>query len=65
MEINKAIARLQGSLDHNTILITRGDKDAVKLSIEALKRVKAYKEAHVGLHYEPMPGETAFAKEEE
>ena len=31
---------------------------SIRLGIEALKRVKAYKEAHVGLHYEPMPGET-------
>jgi len=33
-------------------------KDALQLGIEALKRVKAYKEAHIGLHYEPMLGET-------
>lgn len=33
-------------------------EDALDLAIEALKRVKAYKEAHIGLHYEPMPGET-------
>ena len=32
--------------------------NALKLGIEALKRVEAYKKAHVGLHYEPMPGET-------
>lgn len=32
---------------------------AIKLGIEALKRVKAYKDAHkAGLHYNPMPGET-------
>ena len=31
---------------------------AFKLGIEALKRVKLYKEAHIGLHYTPMPGET-------
>ena len=37
MKLDKAIERLQDSLDHNTILITRDDKDAIKLSIEALK----------------------------
>lgn len=31
---------------------------AEQLGVEALKRCKAYKEAHVGLHYEPLPGET-------
>ena len=28
------------------------------LGIEALKRVRDYKKAHIGLHYTPMPGET-------
>lgn len=50
MKIDKAIERLQGSLDHNTILITRGDNEAVKLGIEALKeivRLRSYKAFHV------------------
>ena len=34
------------------------DLKAIQLGIEALKRVKDYKEAHIGLHYEPMSGET-------
>ena len=34
-------------------------EDALRLGIEALKRVRDYKEAHIlGLHYTPMPGET-------
>ncbi|HUV45484.1 MAG TPA: hypothetical protein VMW45_00225 [Dehalococcoidia bacterium] len=32
--------------------------DAIKLLIEAGKRCEAYKKAHIGLHYEPLPGET-------
>jgi len=32
---------------------------AMELGSEALKRCKAYKEAHkAGLHYVPLPGET-------
>jgi hypothetical protein len=32
--------------------------DAMGLGIEALKRVRDYKKAHIGLHYTPMSGET-------
>ena len=30
----------------------------IRLGIQALKRVRDYKKAHIGLHYTPMPGET-------
>jgi len=38
--------------------MSAGGTDAIKLLIEAGKRVLAYKKAHIGLHYEPMPSET-------
>lgn len=62
MKIDKAIERLQGSLDHNTILITRGDKEALKLGIEALIRVRDDR----GTSYQPqwylLPSETMGVK---
>ena len=58
MELEKAIEILEHKVNQNVFQVDPDALDALKLGIEALKRVKAYKEAHVGLHYEPMPGET-------
>lgn len=58
MKIDKAIERLQDSLDHNTILLTLGDKDALRLSIEALKEIKHLRKSQVLHDDELLPGET-------
>lgn len=58
MTINEAI-KVQIQYEQDLMLCLPTDKRvAIELGIEALKRCKAYKAAHIGLHYEPMPGET-------
>ena len=32
--------------------------DAIKLGIEALKRIEVYRNSPLGLHWFPLPGET-------
>lgn len=62
MKIKKAIERLQDSLDHNTILITRGDKDAVKLGIEAMKFLVDLRGGDIIEACQDLPGETREGK---
>ena len=57
MTIDKAIEILKGTPGPEFVLQGKQAWEACQLGIEALKRVKAYKEAHVGLHYTPLPGE--------
>ena len=59
MNLDKAI-KLLHSLQGETP-ISRPSfpmQQAIQLGIEALKRVRDYKKAHIGLHYTPMLGET-------
>lgn len=56
--IEKAIERLQSSLDHNTILMTQEDKDALRLAIEALKRIQACRPPFGRDDHSALPGET-------
>ena len=58
METKEAIKLLQKDLDNPGSVDILDLNKAQKLGIKALKRCKAYKEAHIGLHYTPMPGET-------
>ncbi len=58
MIIQKAIEILQNILTYVKPGDPPEEHDAIKLGIEALKRVRDYKKAHIGLHYTPMPGET-------
>lgn len=58
MKITKAIEILTQHQKGTDPLYLPDLPEAEKLGIEAMKRVKSYKEAHRGLHYEPMPGET-------
>ena len=58
MNIEKALERLKGSLDHNTILITRGDEEALKLGIEALKWRQLMEKDYGSWCGPPLPGET-------
>ncbi|MBA7671812.1 hypothetical protein ES703_79975 [subsurface metagenome] len=58
MTLEKAIKILELNTQQRSPSMPPNVLDALKLGTEALKRVKLYKEAHVGLHYEPMPGES-------
>jgi len=58
MNLSKAIEILKAGLMRPGSIDKLDFQDAEQLGIEALKRVKAYKEAHVSSHYELMPGET-------
>ena len=58
MRIDEAIkAKEKFALDYSSSM-TPEEVRADKLSLEALKRVRDYKLANVGLHYTPMLGET-------
>lgn len=58
MTLEKAIEILEEEIA-GMVKAGGGDwDDAILLGIEALKRVRDYKKAHIGLHYTPMPGET-------
>ncbi len=52
IEIEETYLKGEEAVDHFEHFI------AEKLALEALKRVRDYKKAHIGLHYTPMPGET-------
>jgi len=58
MTIQKAIEILSYSSEHNTILITRADKDALKLGIEALKLLKVDRRNRLPFRAVLLPGET-------
>ncbi len=58
MTIDEAIAEHDYIVYHHKLKRGARSIEAIRLGIEALKRVKRYKELHVGLHYEPLPGET-------
>jgi len=58
MELEKAIEELELGVDVAKMRGATKLVDALQLGIEAIKRVKTYKEAHIYLHYHPMPGET-------
>lgn len=58
MTIDEAIDILERRQDNTPQIGWERTRKANQMGIAALKRCKAYKEAHVGLHYEPLPGET-------
>lgn len=58
MIIDKAIERLEYSYHHNTILFNNLDKDALKLGIEALKKIKGVREGKEWVGISPLSGET-------
>lgn len=58
MTLREAIFRLQDSLDHNTILITQADKEALRLGIEALKRIQSQYDPDHQMMRISLPGET-------
>ena len=58
MKLEKAIEALQYSLNHNTILRTYFDKEALKLGIEALKRLAFNRLNTIASSDELLPGET-------
>ena len=58
MQIDEAIEELQAIKKKAEIDGMPYGAEAIQLGIEALKRVRDYKEAHFNLHYTPMPGET-------
>lgn len=58
MNLKKATELLTYSHKYNTILLTQDDKDALKLGIEALKRIRAQRQIDPELHQVLLPGET-------
>lgn len=58
MNIDKAIEILDYSSKYATYHFSQDEKDAVKLSIEALKRIKGYRDHTVSIDMKPLPGET-------
>jgi len=59
MKIDKAIEILED--DHarpERIIFTPGHATAIKLGIEALKRLKEHREEQIDITYNPLPGET-------
>jgi len=58
MTLNEAIKTNKDTRAFHLLRKEHNAATAIGLGIEALKRVKRYKELHVGLHYEPLLGET-------
>ena len=58
MKAKKAIELLTYSSEHDTILLSQDDKDALKLGIEALKEVIRARDGDPALDGELLPGET-------
>ena len=58
MTIDEAIELLGCASQGFPVVKTEPYYKAMELGVEALKRCKAYKKAHIGLHYTPMLGET-------
>lgn len=57
MTIPKAIEILSDSANHNTILLTQDDKDALKLGIEALRRIQYQRTMAAPIHQPLLKGE--------
>lgn len=58
MNLEKAIEILEKERKDHHSFTTDVIGQAERLGIEALKRVRDYKKAHIAMHYTPMPGET-------
>ncbi len=58
MKVSQAIELLSYSSEQNTILITGDDKDALKLGIEALKRLEQNRTLHFIPSLKLLEGET-------
>ena len=58
MTIEKAIEILTYSSEHNTMLITGDEKDALRLGIEAMKRLNECRLADYMIREDLLPGET-------
>ena len=58
MKIEKAIEILTDSIADNTLLITLEHDAAVKLGVEALKRVDNVHRHRAPFYWELLPGET-------
>lgn len=58
ISLDKAIEILKEKQREDEPHWERGDRDAIKLGIEALKRVKEEREEHTCMRNIPLPGET-------
>ncbi len=58
MTIGEAIERLRDLYNSKGWLLAQYEKDAIKLGIEALKRLRAYRRNEIGSGGCRLPGET-------
>jgi len=58
MKIEVAIKNLGYWLENKPVIPASKLRASTRLGKEALERVLAYKKAHRGLHYTPLPSET-------
>ena len=58
MTLDKAMEILAESAYHGSTTFNEDYKDAQKLGIEALKRLKEHREDQIDITYRALPGET-------
>lgn len=58
MKIAKAIEHLNAIKDSGEYLGDPDDSRALKLGIEALKRLQIHRTEHIDIGFNPLPGET-------